>query len=216
MRQRDRPARSPGWLVAATLVLWLGVAVIWWYLKVIGPFPGDALAHDYFGNRIVSAELTGVTDFFGGLGTAFVAVVTVATCAWVLDQRVGRREAVMVVAAAAAVVANELVRLALGPSPNLATYGGAPRGHSFPSGHVVYSSAVFGLIAVLGRRHAQREVTVIAAAIVLLMGPMRVLAVTHYPSDVLAGLALGLGWMLATIAVLDHGGWWDRLRARRA
>ena len=193
-----------------------GVAVIWWYLQVIGPFPGDALADDYFGNRIVNAELTGALDFFSGLGSAFVAITTVGTCAWVVVRRVGAVEAVMVVAAAAAVV-NEIVRLALGPSPNLATFGepDCPRSQ-LPQRPCRLRCSVFGLLAVLGRRHRQRELTVIAVAIVVLMGPFRVLAGAHYPSDVLGGLALGLGWMLATLAVLDRGGWWDRRRPRRS
>lgn len=207
---------SPARRLAAALLLWAGVAGIWCYLQLVGPFPGDALAGEYLGDRIVNADLNGAVDFFSGLGSAFVAITTVGTCAWVVLRRVGGREAVMVAAAAAAAVVNEIVRQALGPSPNLATFGepGLPRGHSFPSGHVAYAASLFGLLAVLGRRHRQRELTVIAVAIVVLMGPFRVLAGAHYPSDVLGGLALGLGWMLATLAVLDRGGWWDRRRPR--
>jgi undecaprenyl-diphosphatase len=77
-----------------------------------------------------------------------------------------------------------------------------PPSPSFPSGHALYAACVFGgLAALLSPRlktHLLR-VLVWSAAVLLagFVGLSRVYLGVHYPSDVLAGFAVGLIWVTA-------------------
>jgi len=74
---------------------------------------------------------------------------------------------------------------------------------SFPSGHSTAAAAFFGAVIYLcgslpGRR--RDLVRALAALMIVLVGLARVILRAHWPSDVMAGFALGLG--LATVASL--------------
>ena len=74
---------------------------------------------------------------------------------------------------------------------------------SFPSGHSTAAAAFFGAVIYLcgslsGRR--RNLVRALAALMIVLVGLARVILRAHWPSDVVAGFALGLA--LATIASL--------------
>lgn len=70
-------------------------------------------------------------------------------------------------------------------------------GYSFPSGHAlnvaVWASVMVFLLWPLLSRTAQKVAVVLAAAFVLLVGSDRMFLGAHFPSDVLAGILLGLG-----------------------
>ncbi|MCU7497178.1 MAG: phosphatase PAP2 family protein [Ignavibacteria bacterium] len=71
--------------------------------------------------------------------------------------------------------------------------------HSFPSGHSMMSAVVYLSLAVLIARIQKRRVIriyVIAVALFLtfIIGISRIYLGVHYPTDVLAGWALGLAW----------------------
>lgn len=68
-------------------------------------------------------------------------------------------------------------------------YDVAAQGYSFPSFHSANSVSVFGSIAVYARK---RWLTWLAVLIPFLVGFSRVFVGAHYPTDVLAGWALGL------------------------
>jgi membrane-associated phospholipid phosphatase len=80
-------------------------------------------------------------------------------------------------------------------------------GYSFPSGHAAGAASAYLPLAVLllGNRHAviRRGAVGLAVAVCLLVGLSRVLLGVHFPTDVLAGLALGAaltcvgGWLVA-------------------
>jgi len=77
---------------------------------------------------------------------------------------------------------------------------------SFPSGHVVFFSWVLVLLVVclaVGRLpRALLAVAWITAALVLLVDCIgRIYLGEHWPSDVIAGLALGLGWTSLVLSV---------------
>jgi undecaprenyl-diphosphatase len=81
------------------------------------------------------------------------------------------------------------------PLVQLATY-------SFPSGHAIASTVFYGTLWALAmsrlRSRALRiAVTVAAVLLVLLVCFSRVYLGAHYPSDVMAGMALGLLCLLA-------------------
>jgi len=82
-------------------------------------------------------------------------------------------------------------------------------GSSFPSGHATNTAAValtltLLLWPLLGRR-GRVAVPLVAATATLLTGLDRVLLGVHYPSDVVAGFALGTA--LAGASYLGYSGW---------
>jgi len=83
-----------------------------------------------------------------------------------------------------------------------------PGSPSFPSGHALYAASVFGGLAVLlAARIRNRPLRVgiwfVSISLILLVGASRVYLGVHYPSDVLAGYAIGIIWV-TTVALGDR------------
>lgn len=79
--------------------------------------------------------------------------------------------------------------------------------YSFPSGHAMISTAVYGALAYLAwspLRTRRRRLTLIAGIVVLvaLIDFSRIYLGVHYLSDVLAGTAGGAFWLAVSIALL--------------
>ncbi len=77
-----------------------------------------------------------------------------------------------------------------------------PGSPSFPSGHALYAATVFGGLAVLltvriRNFPLQLAIWFVAISLILLVGISRVYLGVHYPSDVLAGYAIGIIWVTA-------------------
>ena len=98
-----------------------------------------------------------------------------------------------------------------GPSVTTAIDQAAGLGNSFPSGHVVRSVLVYGLLAFAVRRLAGSPLARALAApaaivIIVVMAFDRLYLDVHWESDVIGGLLLG------AIALLAATVWLDRLR----
>lgn len=83
--------------------------------------------------------------------------------------------------------------------------------YSFPSGHATVAMAYYGilfyLLLMMCRSHFQRmAVAVTGVGFILFMGFSRIYLGVHYFSDVIGGFAIGLVWLLFSIALL---GWLD-------
>lgn len=76
-------------------------------------------------------------------------------------------------------------------------------GPSFPSGHSLGAAAFYATLAVLLQPRARRGGLLLAAAglVAVLVAVSRVLLGVHYPSDVTAGLFIGVGWAVVCTAV---------------
>lgn len=87
------------------------------------------------------------------------------------------------------------------PLLTLATY-------SFPSGHTVAATLVYGLLACYAVRHARgwgarAAALLLAAAMVALVGVSRMYLGVHYLSDVLAAAAEGCAWLAVCITAVS-------------
>jgi membrane-associated phospholipid phosphatase len=91
--------------------------------------------------------------------------------------------------------------------PHLWSYATIIHSYSFPSGHATISSAFFaGVSYVTWKLYGARTVAPISAVCALItvgIGFSRVYLGVHWPSDVLAGFALGLGWALLLIVAVE-------------
>ena len=75
---------------------------------------------------------------------------------------------------------------------------------SFPSAHATVSMAVYGVIALAiadGAAQGRAVVIAVAAALILSISFSRLLLSLHYLTDVLAGAAIGLFWVLIAAQV---------------
>ena len=73
-------------------------------------------------------------------------------------------------------------------------------GYSFPSGHTIGATLLYGLLAltllrVLPRRRWQVVAVVLAAGLILVVGFSRIALGAHYFSDVIAAIFFGLMWL---------------------
>ncbi len=92
--------------------------------------------------------------------------------------------------------------------PTLIYDGAASPGfHSFPSGHVAQTIAVYGLLAYFWisashRRAEQLLALGLCALLVVAVGLARLCLGTHWPSDLAAGAVVGGVWLTAIIVAL--------------
>ena len=87
------------------------------------------------------------------------------------------------------------------PRPDLVPHGAYVYTTSFPSGHAMMSAVTFlTLGSVLAQSQRRRRLKVylilLALLITLAVGVSRVYLGVHWPTDVLAGWAVGAGWAL--------------------
>lgn len=202
-----------GWLAVVVgavpfLLLWLLVQREWTPLAALDGEVAADLNAAVSGSSLMVGVLRAVTDL-GGTGTA-VLVLTLATL-FLLIRRQRRL--------AAFVATTGLGLAVLGPatkaivdrarpvvdSPVVET----PSNASFPSGHSMTALVTFGVLLLLVlpgvRRRARPWLIAGTAVLVIAVGFTRLALGVHFVSDVLAGWALGAGWLAVTVAAFR--GW---------
>lgn len=144
------------------------------------------------------------------LGTGVVVMMTVlisATFLWLSHHK--HSAALLGVATLGGLVLNDLLKMGFArPRPLIIEWGVHAASSSFPSGHSMNAVIVYGTVAYLVARlqesHRVRVLTLcFAALIIALVCASRLYLGVHYPSDVLAGLTIGLGWAAFCLATLE-------------
>jgi undecaprenyl-diphosphatase len=138
--------------------------------------------------------------------------IGVAIVAWLLLTR-QRTEAVLVIGVLATVTAGSEAVKQLIARPRPPAFDNSVMGvvYSFPSGHVLEATTIYGIISVLLwrstlPRFVRVAVPIVFATVIGLVAIARVAVGAHYPSDVLAGLVGGIGvvalfaWLTARLA----------------
>lgn len=143
----------------------------------------------------MTSVMSAVTWLGNGPTLAGVAVAAVALLV-ALRQRVPAL--FVAVTAVGAGALNALLKVAFSrPRPLLVAQLAHAGGYSFPSGHAMASAAIYGaLVVVAVRRFPERRWWVVAPCLLLVasIGVSRVYLGVHFPSDVIAGWALGASW----------------------
>ncbi len=129
---------------------------------------------------------------------------------------IGKRASALLVVGAVASGTLVSILLKLGfdrPRPELVAQLTHAQSSSFPSGHAMLSAITYLTLGVLlarvhGRRRTKIFVMSFAIGLTLLIGMSRVYLGVHWPTDVLAGWALGAAWA----ALWWLAAWWLQRR----
>lgn len=144
------------------------------------------------------------------LGTGIVVLTIVAVAAlflWLTRHKYSA--SLLLVATAGGILLNNILKLAFDrPRPQLFPWAARALSSSFPSGHAMSSTIVYLTVAYLAarlqrRRGARWATMLVAVVVVLLVCASRVYLGVHYPSDVAAGIAIGLAWAALCLAALE-------------
>ena len=159
--------------------------------------------HQYAGLQSVMLEITAL-----GTGTVVAMIVFVAgTFLWLNKHK--HSAVLLIVATLGGLVLDGLLKIGFNrPRPQVFTWGTHAASSSFPSGHAMSSIIVYGtvayLVARLQQNSASRVLTMtLAGLIIVAIASSRLYLGVHYPSDVLAGLIIGLAWAAFCMAVLE-------------
>jgi len=159
--------------------------------------------HQYPKLQMAMLEITSL-----GTGTVVAMIVFVAGLFLWLNSH--KHSAVLLIAATlGALVLDGLLKIGFDrPRPEVFKWGTYAVSSSFPSGHAMSSVVVYGTVAYLAARLQQnarsRVLTmVMAAVIIVLICASRLYLGVHYPSDVLAGIVIGIAWAGFCMAVLE-------------
>ncbi len=137
-----------------------------------------------------------------------VTPFTLLLLVWLIKR--GRRwdAAFWSISVTGAAIINHLAKLLFARArPSLWTSQVHETSYSFPSGHVMSTMAVFAALCVLVWPTKWRwPVVYIGGVFIGLVGASRVYLGVHYPSDVFAGWAASLAWVMALKLMLDHRG----------
>ena len=143
-----------------------------------------------------------------GTGLVLMMIVIIASLFLVATQH--RFSAfLLLVASAGGLILNTMLKSGFDrPRPRLFEWLTNPSGSSFPSGHAMGSAIVYFtvayLIARLEKRRWMRAITITTSLLlVLLISVSRLYLGVHYPSDVVAGMVIGLAWAGFCLAGLE-------------
>ena len=207
------PARaaSPALLTAALLL----IGGAWLFLGIVE----DVISNDpliqidqmiygalqglrtVWGDRLMVA----VTEAGGAVGAAFL--ISGVSLLFAIERR-WRTLGYWLAAIGIAEILVLVLKYTLGRARPHNIYTGVAQ-FSFPSGHATSSIVAYGFLAfLLARGRSDRgkmAITLLAAAVITLIGVSRLYLGVHWFSDVLAGMSLGLAWVaLLSIAYIHH------------
>jgi undecaprenyl-diphosphatase len=144
------------------------------------------------------------------LGTGLVVLMVAAVAALFLALTEHRYSAFLLLFATAGGIAlnGVLKHYFHRPRPRIIVWETHASTSSFPSGHAMNAIIVYATIAYLAarleKRPWQRWLTlIVASAAIVLTALSRVYLGVHYPSDIVAGLIIGLAWVGFCLAGLE-------------
>lgn len=201
-----------------------GAAVTFVAAGAFAGLTGDVLGHEQLSSSgdppVASwlaehrtAWLTRCMQAVTWLGSGWVTVPLLVAAALLLPLWHDRRRTlalVLTVSVGAAVLVTVGKLVTVRPRPEFGEVLTTATGYAFPSGHSAQAAAAYGVLAVLVSVRVGRSVRPLvwlaAGSVVLLIGFSRMYLGVHWLTDVLAGYALGTGWLIVVVAGgLVHG-----------
>lgn len=192
----SRTSRS--WSAAAGLLTAFLLLTLW--VRFHGPLLGEArLWRAVHAHPATSQDVSSAYQFFSGLGSPFIALLVTVISAAVLWRSVGAVAALLLVAGAAISLLEPPLADLVGGTDAAAQLGNPAGG--YPSGHVLFATGCFGVMAWLGVRRGRRELAAVAVLLIVLMGMSRLADRSHSLSEVLGAYLLGGAWVAALMAL---------------
>jgi undecaprenyl-diphosphatase len=205
------------------LAIWLAVAgSIWGFLNVADEVgEGDTAAidrhlllmlrdprdpSDPLGPRRLEESMRDVTAL-GGF--TVLSLLTLTAVLALLFHRKVRQASILGATVLLAMASSELLKVVYDrPRPALVPHGSYVYSQSFPSGHSTLAAATFLTLATViaslePHRSTKRLAYALATLLIVAIGFSRVYLGVHWPSDVLAGWALGAAWAFVAWIALD-------------
>jgi undecaprenyl-diphosphatase len=157
-----------------------------------------------------STALTNIAVHITYLGTGIVVMTIVGVAALFLWNTGHKHSARLLLAAVAGnILLNTVLKLFFQrPRPAVFLWQTTVGDSSFPSGHAMSATVCYGtvayLVARLQKHHWARALTLGGAVLlILLICGTRMYLGVHYPSDVIAGIIVGLAWAGFCMATLE-------------
>jgi undecaprenyl-diphosphatase len=193
----------------------IAVAFTWGFTQIAGHVSsGNTQAFDDAVMRFVGSNqnpmVRNIMVEVTTLGTGSVVAMLVLVSGlflWLNHHR--HSAALLAVATIGGIALNNLLKLGFDRArPQIFEWGTHAMSSSFPSGHAMSSAIVYSTVAYLAARlqrdHASRILTMSFAALMIFsISASRIYLGVHYPSDVLAGVIIGLAWAAFCMAVLE-------------
>jgi membrane-associated phospholipid phosphatase len=152
-----------------------------------------------------TADITHVAN------TAGIVVVAAFVTALVTFRRRTRWALLLLLALPIELAGFLTVNYAVGrPRPHVLHLGSTPSTFSWPSGHVAATVVLYGGLAILAHVRSHSRTLVIstsglAALLTIAIAVSRVYRGEHHPTDVFAGLFLGIGALATAVVALQLG-----------
>jgi membrane-associated phospholipid phosphatase len=154
-------------------------------------------------------SLNGIMTALTSVGASWPMAVLALACAalCLLQSSLKLAGLVLTCPAGASVLDTAFKNLIDRQRPHLWPHAAVLNSYSFPSGHATLSAAFFAgttyaIWKLMGPRRGQVS-AIISTALIAGIGFSRIYLGVHWPSDVLAGYALGLGWALVLVIVSE-------------
>lgn len=184
----------------AVFAVLAGLVASHWPVLMAGDQAAERAAH---ADVLAQQWLLSAAKAATAIGSPVAVNVVAAVVALVLlVVRWWRAAVVVALARVGELVCESAVKVLVArPRPTLVDPVASASGYSFPSGHAGGSAAVYGALMLVGvgvvARWARLSLVTGAAVLVGAVAVSRVLLGVHYPSDVAAGVVLGLAWVTA-------------------
>ena len=196
--------------IALALALFICSAAIAFILKSrydMGPSPFDLSVQQWFFslrgdglNAIVSA-LTHCSDT--------VTIIALCIILLLLPNRLKFGVPVSISALGGVAIYKPMKHIFMRARPDEVFHLVEQGGYSFPSGHSVTSVVVYGLLIYLIRKRCKNQtvkniLTVLCAALMIIIGPSRIYVGVHWPTDVLCGWLIGSAVLIIAVTILER------------
>jgi undecaprenyl-diphosphatase len=204
--------RGEAWIICSVLLValaLLGVARLGYEINEDGTFPFDkwlllSLRNTSdlavpIGPRWLQAAFIDLTALGG---TTVLTLVSILAVGYFATVRKYRTALFVAAATSGGAILSSLLKMGFArPRPNLVVHLVDVSSASFPSGHAMNSAITYlTLGAVLARAEPSHRKTVyilsVSITLTLLIGISRVYLGVHWPTDVIAGWAVGASWAL--------------------
>jgi membrane-associated phospholipid phosphatase len=162
----------------------------------------------HWANPVLDLLMLGVTRL---ADPEVVVVVVTIGLGWLVRRRQWRSAVMLLFACLGTLMINQGMKLTFArPRPLLWPRLIQETSYGFPSGHALGAIVLYGFLAyLLVRRYpAQgRAIYGMAAGLISAIGFSRLYLGVHYPTDILAGYAVGLLWLMLCVFILRrHSG----------